>query len=108
MSPMYWRGACAREANVGASNAPPIHRLNARRLGLESMVSPRCAAGESAVAGQMNILAFWRLPQENRMTEAYVYDAIRTPRGKGKKDGSLHEVKPVNLLAGVLAELQRR
>ena len=42
------------------------------------------------------------------MTEAFVYDAIRTPRGKGKKDGSLHEVKPVNLLAGVLTELQRR
>ena len=42
------------------------------------------------------------------MTEAYVYDAIRTPRGKGKKDGSLHEVKPVNLLAGLLTELQRR
>lgn len=41
-------------------------------------------------------------------TEAYVYDAIRTPRGKGKKDGSLHEVKPINLLAGVLTELQRR
>ena len=42
------------------------------------------------------------------MTEAYVFDAIRTPRGKGKKDGRLHEVKPVNLLAGVLYELQRR
>jgi acetyl-CoA C-acetyltransferase len=42
------------------------------------------------------------------MTEAFIYDAIRTPRGKGKKDGSLHEVKPVNLLAGVLTELQRR
>ena len=42
------------------------------------------------------------------MTDAFVYDAIRTPRGKGKKDGSLHEVKPVNLLAGVLLELQRR
>ncbi|HEY8050205.1 MAG TPA: acetyl-CoA C-acetyltransferase [Ramlibacter sp.] len=40
--------------------------------------------------------------------EAFVYDAIRTPRGKGKKDGSLHEVKPVDLLAGVLGELQRR
>jgi acetyl-CoA C-acetyltransferase len=40
--------------------------------------------------------------------EAFVYDAIRTPRGKGRKDGSLHEVKPVNLLAGVLTELQRR
>ncbi|WP_394755378.1 acetyl-CoA C-acetyltransferase [Rhodoferax sp.] len=42
------------------------------------------------------------------MTEAFVYDAIRTPRGKGKKDGSLYEVKPVNLLAGLLAELQQR
>ncbi|HJV60663.1 MAG TPA: acetyl-CoA C-acetyltransferase [Albitalea sp.] len=42
------------------------------------------------------------------MTDAFIYDAIRTPRGKGKADGSLHEVKPVNLLAGVLAELQRR
>ena len=42
------------------------------------------------------------------MSEAFVYDAIRTPRGKGKKDGSLHEVKPVNLLSGLLSELQRR
>ncbi|MBV5292652.1 MAG: acetyl-CoA C-acetyltransferase [Curvibacter lanceolatus] len=42
------------------------------------------------------------------MTEAYVFDAIRTPRGKGKKDGSLHEVKPVNLLAGLLNDLQSR
>ena len=42
------------------------------------------------------------------MTEAFVYDAIRTPRGKGKKDGSLFEVKPVNLLAGLLTELQKR
>jgi acetyl-CoA C-acetyltransferase len=40
--------------------------------------------------------------------QAYVYDAIRTPRGKGKKDGSLHEVKPVNLLAGLLTALQER
>ena len=42
------------------------------------------------------------------MIEAFIYDAIRTPRGKGKKDGSLYEVKPINLLAGVLTELQRR
>ena len=42
------------------------------------------------------------------MSEAFVYDAIRTPRGKGKKDGSLHEVKPVDLLAGVLSHLQSR
>ena len=34
------------------------------------------------------------------MTHAMIFDAVRTPRGKGKKDGSLHEVKPVDLLAG--------
>ena len=42
------------------------------------------------------------------MNEAFVFDAIRTPRGKGKKDGSLYEVKPVNLLAGLLTTLQQR
>ena len=42
------------------------------------------------------------------MIEAFVYDAIRTPRGKGKGGGSLHEVKPVNLLAGLLSDLQQR
>ena len=42
------------------------------------------------------------------MTEAYVFDAVRTPRGKGKKDGSLHEVKPVDLLAGTLEALRLR
>ena len=42
------------------------------------------------------------------MTEAYVYEAIRTPRGKGKKDGSLHSVKPITLLSGLMQELQNR
>ncbi|ANF82422.1 acetyl-CoA acetyltransferase [Acinetobacter sp. NCu2D-2] len=42
------------------------------------------------------------------MSEAYIIDAIRTPRGKGKKDGSLHEVKPISLLTGLLNELQAR
>ncbi|MBW8463855.1 acetyl-CoA C-acetyltransferase [Acidovorax sp.] len=42
------------------------------------------------------------------MTEAYVFDALRTPRGKGKKDGTLHEVKPIDLLTGLLTELQTR
>ena len=39
---------------------------------------------------------------------AYIYDAIRTPRSKGNKDGALHEVKPVALGAGLLRELQSR
>jgi len=42
------------------------------------------------------------------MSEAYIIDAIRTPRGKGKKDGSLYEVKPISLLTGLLNELQHR
>ncbi|HRC77050.1 MAG TPA: beta-ketoacyl synthase N-terminal-like domain-containing protein, partial [Kouleothrix sp.] len=42
------------------------------------------------------------------MPEAYIYDAIRTPRGKGKPDGALHEVRPVALLVGLMHELQRR
>jgi acetyl-CoA C-acetyltransferase len=41
-------------------------------------------------------------------TEAYIYDAIRTPRGRGKPDGALHEVMPAELLAGLFRELQRR
>ncbi|MFI8481049.1 acetyl-CoA C-acetyltransferase [Pseudomonas sp. NPDC078700] len=42
------------------------------------------------------------------MTEAYIFDAVRTPRGKGKKDGALYSVKPVNLIAGLLSALQTR
>ncbi len=42
------------------------------------------------------------------MTDAFIYDAVRTPRGKGKKDGALHSVKPVNLMAGLLRAVQRR
>ncbi|MFC4272554.1 acetyl-CoA C-acetyltransferase [Sneathiella chungangensis] len=43
------------------------------------------------------------------MTEAaFIYDAIRTPRSKGKADGSLNEVKPIQLVTTLLNEMQRR
>src|SRR3954453_21032973 len=42
------------------------------------------------------------------MTEAFVYDAIRTPRGRGKKSGSLHEVKPISLVTGLIDEIRNR
>jgi acetyl-CoA C-acetyltransferase len=42
------------------------------------------------------------------MAEAFVYDHIRTPRGKGKAAGTLHEVKPVDLAVGLLKEIQVR
>jgi acetyl-CoA C-acetyltransferase len=41
-------------------------------------------------------------------TEAFIYDAIRTPRGKGKQSGSLHESKPISLLVGLIDELRKR
>ena len=40
--------------------------------------------------------------------QAYVYDALRTPRGRGKASGSLHEVKPVSLVTGLIDEIRAR
>ena len=44
----------------------------------------------------------------SHMTDAYIYDAIRTPRGKGRPDGSLHEVTALRLSADTLNALQAR
>ncbi len=41
-------------------------------------------------------------------TEAYVYDAIRTPRGRGKANGALHGTKPVDLVVGLIHEIRAR
>ncbi|QDG66710.1 acetyl-CoA C-acetyltransferase [Pseudarthrobacter sp. NIBRBAC000502772] len=40
--------------------------------------------------------------------EAFVYEAIRTPRGRGKDSGSLHGTKPISLVVGLIDELRRR
>lgn len=42
------------------------------------------------------------------MSEAYIYDAVRTPRGRGRKDGSLYGIKSVSLLSTVLEALRER
>ena len=42
------------------------------------------------------------------MAEAMIFDAIRTPRGRGKSSGALYDIKPVNLLAGALNALADR
>ena len=44
----------------------------------------------------------------SEVPEAYVYEAIRTPRGRGKASGALHEVKPISLVVGLIHELRRR
>ena len=41
-------------------------------------------------------------------TQAVIYDAVRTPRGKGKSSGSLHEVKPIDLTVGLLHAIRER
>lgn len=42
------------------------------------------------------------------MTEAFIYDAIRTPRGRGKNTGSLHATKPISLVQGLLEAVLER
>ncbi|HEY9037315.1 MAG TPA: acetyl-CoA C-acetyltransferase [Pseudomonadales bacterium] len=42
------------------------------------------------------------------MTEVYIYDAIRTPRGKGKQGGALYEVKPLDMVVNLLNAMQAR
>ena len=42
------------------------------------------------------------------MTDVFIYDHVRTPRGRGKKDGSLHEVPSVRLAAKVLEAIRDR
>jgi acetyl-CoA C-acetyltransferase len=42
------------------------------------------------------------------MTEAFLYEALRTPRGKGKRNGALHSVKPISLITGLIDELRHR
>ena len=42
------------------------------------------------------------------MADAYIFDAVRTPRGKGKKDGALHEITALSLAAQVLEQLRDR
>src|SRR3954447_20660766 len=41
-------------------------------------------------------------------SEAFVFDAVRTPRGRGKNTGSLHGTKPVSLVVGLLDEVRKR
>ena len=42
------------------------------------------------------------------MSDAFIYDHVRTPRGRGKQDGSLHEVTALNLAAQALTAIKTR
>lgn len=42
------------------------------------------------------------------MTDAFIFDSVRTPRGKGRKDGSLHKITPIHLLKNLYDALRER
>ena len=46
--------------------------------------------------------------EEYTMPDAYIFDHVRTPRGKGRKDGSLHEATPIRLAAQMLEAIRDR
>ncbi len=48
------------------------------------------------------------LLKSHNMKEAYIYDSVRTPRGRGKKSGSLYEVKPIDLLTQLFRAIHKR
>jgi len=52
--------------------------------------------------------AHWPEQTGVEMTEAYIYDHVRTPRGKGKSDGALHEITPIQLASQVLQAIRDR
>src|SRR6185436_10625827 len=67
-----------------STSRPPLHR--------RPPLSKRC----------------YRSTRRTSMTDAFVFDAVRTPRGKGKKDGGLHQVTPVQLLKNLFDALRTR
>ncbi len=47
-------------------------------------------------------------PERDQMTEAFIYDHVRSPRGRGKADGSLHEVTALTLATQMLEAIRDR
>jgi len=56
----------------------------------------------------LNISMLIKLATQEEPVTAYIYDAVRTPRGRGKKTGALYTTRPIDLLSGVLVNLRDR
>src|SRR5262249_25444144 len=83
-------GRTHRRGHQGARGQARAHRHHAGRAASDQLHDAARARGEEC------------------MTEAFIYDAVRTPRGRGKKDGGLHQATPVWLLRTLLNALQAR
>ncbi len=94
--PARTRAAVLRDARHRPHRARPAgrrHRGRGPRLG---RTRPGVPALEPSAKGLLV------------STEAYVYDAIRTPRGRGKANGALHGTKPIDLVVGLIHEIRDR
>lgn len=91
----------ARECNITAENQKEFRRGVAPGTG--DLPTNRLDGRPVRVAVRIR-----NLEEESAMSEeAFIYEAIRTPRGK-QRDGSLHEVKPLSLVVGLIEELRNR
>src|SRR5215472_5162147 len=73
-------------------------------------ISPVRKAKNSAIScADRRRLSWAQSPPEDRpMTEAFIYDAVRTPRGRGKASGALHSVTPMHLAVTALQAIRDR
>lgn len=85
----------------------PSHRYGGKTLVCAPVLS-KLAANKIVRNAVGAPLTTKKLEGYGMAENAYIFDAIRTPRGRGKANGSLHEVKPVTLLSDLLVALQQR
>src|ERR1700722_14204609 len=95
-------GGPLRSRTITSGRTGPTNRLIGRPVrvldrGLASGTTGSVAGSENQIVEEESVMS----------EEAFIYEAIRTPRGK-QRNGSLNEVKPVNLVVGLVEELRKR
>src|SRR2546421_7050426 len=91
----------------GADRAAGATQTDHRRRGGHQF--PTCRQPrDPRVRGAVRDSAVRNQDRKLVMTEAFLYEALRTPRGKGKPTGALHSVKPISLVTGLIVELRNR
>jgi acetyl-CoA C-acetyltransferase len=104
------RGPRRRQRGIGGQRSLELGHVVMVGDPVSPLVWRHAHSLRSALSDHSVIFAV-QLPREEPegpMTEAFIYDAIRTPRGRGKKDGALHEVKPISLVTGLIDEVRAR
>ena len=110
-----WSACCRRPARGSRASRPAPTRDGAAGGGVltTSLRGARSGSAQarrvrSAIPGTTPQLADVTTRWEAAMADAYIYDAVRTPRGRGKPDGALHEVTALELAETALRALRER